>query len=132
MLAVDSATTGQWRPRLFADTVSGELTDGGSLPRITPSRVGAGLDWERGPFGADLRLTHVARQRDTASLETETDAYNRLDADLTWVIRGQYELLLGLRGRNLLDEEIRDHTSFIKDIAPGAGRSVIVDASVVF
>ena len=132
LLAVDSATTGQWRPRLFADTVSGELTDGGSLPRITPSRVGAGLDWERGPFGADLRLTHVARQRDTASLETETDAYNRLDADLTWVIRGQYELLLGLRGRNLLDEEIRDHTSFIKDIAPGAGRSVIVDASVVF
>jgi len=132
VLVLDSPAAGQWRPRIFADTVTGELTDGSSLPRITPSRIGAGLDWERGPVTADIRLTHVARQSDTASLETETDAYDRLDADITWTIRGQYGLVLGLRGRNLLDEEIRDHTSFIKDIAPGAGRSLLVDASFEF
>ena len=132
VLALQSATLGNWRPRVFADTVSGELDNGGPLPRITPSRIGLGLDWQRLSLGADLRVTRVLTQDDTAELETETAGYTRLDADLTWTVRSAAALVFGLRGRNLLDETIRDHTSFIKDQSPGVARSVIVDMEWVF
>ncbi|MEC9406977.1 MAG: TonB-dependent receptor [Pseudomonadota bacterium] len=132
VLALQSTTLGHWRPRVFADTVSGELDNGGPLPRITPSRIGLGLDWQRLSLGADLRLTRVLTQDDTAELETETAGYTRLDADLTWTVRSVADLVFGLRARNLLDETVRDHTSFIKNLSPGVGRSIIVDMALEF
>jgi iron complex outermembrane recepter protein len=36
---------------------------------------------------------------------------------------GNREALVFLRGTNLLDEEIREHPSFLKEVAPGAGRA---------
>jgi iron complex outermembrane receptor protein len=42
------------------------------------------------------------------------------------------EYVLSLRGTNLLDEEIRYHTSFLKEVAPQPGRSVLVGLQVSF
>jgi iron complex outermembrane receptor protein len=36
---------------------------------------------------------------------------------------GDNEALVFLRGTNLLDEEIREHPSFLKEVAPAAGRA---------
>ena len=41
-----------------------------------------------------------------------------------------YDLIA--RGRNLTDEEVRDHTSFVKDIVPQPGRDFSVAVRVGF
>ncbi|HQR89680.1 MAG TPA: TonB-dependent receptor, partial [Caulobacter sp.] len=53
-----------------------------------------------------------------------TDAYTTLNASLAWKPKGNGQLRVFLDGRNLTDEEVREHASFLKDIAPSAGRSI--------
>jgi iron complex outermembrane receptor protein len=116
----------EWRARVFGDLARGRVDGGGDLPRITPARFGAGLHGHRGPWSASVDFTRVQKQDRIASLETETDGYSLLamDADYTIPTPGG-ALMLFLRGRNLLDEEARRHTSFIKDFAPLPGASVV-------
>jgi len=118
--------------RLFGDWVRGELDGGDNLPRITPPRLGLGLDYHRGRFQGDVELTYVFEQNDTAALETDTDGYAMLDAGASYTLTKAPETRLFLRGTNLLDEDARRHTSFIKDRAPLPGRSGIVGIRVGF
>lgn len=114
------------RSRVFVDTVRGRLRDGdGNLPRITPTRYGVGIDGSLQQVGYALTLTQVGDQNKTARGETATDGYTLLSADLSYTLRtANGPIELALRGRNLLDEEIRRHTSFFKDRAPLPGRAV--------
>lgn len=132
VVLLPSGPLGELALRVFGDTVSGELDGGSNLPRITPTRIGVGLDWARGNFNAGLKLTEVDDADELAPLETPTAGYSLLSADLDWAVNTAGTLKLGVRGRNLLDEEVRLHTSFIKDIAPQAGRSLILDARYEF
>lgn len=121
-----NAASTEWRARLFGDLARGRVDGGGDLPRITPARFGAGLHAHRGPWSASLDATRVHKQDRIASLETETSGYTMLSADLDWTLPAPGgSVLLFLRARNLLDEDARRHTSFIKDFAPLPGASVI-------
>ena len=131
-ILVPAGPLGEWAVRVFGDTVTGELDGGANLPRVTPTRVGIGVDWAIRNLNASLKLTEVDDAEDLAPLETATAGYSLLSADFDWTVNTAGTLKLGLRGRNLLDEEVRLHTSFIKDIAPQAGRSVILDARYEF
>jgi len=44
----------------------------------------------------------------------------------TYKLPTQYNLEAFARANNLLDEEIREHASFLKDIAPMGGRSLMI------
>ena len=119
--------------RLFADYVRGKLTDGDDLPRITPPRFGGGLDYRLGAWTGDFEVMRVAKQTDHASLETETDGYTQVDLGVGYTFGTKpADLTLALRGTNLLDEEERRHTSFLKDIAPLPGRSVLITLRASF
>jgi iron complex outermembrane recepter protein len=119
--------------RLFADYVRGKLTDGDDLPRITPPRFGGGLDYRLGAWTGDFEVMRVAKQTDQASLETETDGYTQVDLGVGYTFGTKpADLTLALRGTNLLDEEERRHTSFLKDIAPLPGRSVLITLRASF
>ncbi|MGE0386774.1 MAG: TonB-dependent receptor [Gammaproteobacteria bacterium] len=118
--------------RLFADGVRGRLTDGDDLPRITPIRFGAGLDYRRGPLNADFEVRSVRRQDDTAPLETPTAGYTWVEAGMAWTFDAEGTWTLSLRGTNLLDAEIRQHTSFLKTVAPQPGRSLQAGLRVRF
>lgn len=113
--------------RLFADSVRGDLSDGGKLPRLTPNRFGLGFDGGAGALGYALNVSRTAKQNRIGQGESETDGYTLLSADLTYTVKGpaNSSTVLSLRGRNLLDEEARRHTSFFKDDAPLPGRAVI-------
>ena len=52
-----------------------------------------------------------------------TEGYTLLNASLSYTF-AEPGLYLFLRGSNLLDEEIRQHTSPLKDLVPLPGRSV--------
>jgi iron complex outermembrane recepter protein len=113
--------------RLSFDYVRGELTNGDNLPRITPLRLGAGLDFNRNRWLASIDVFRVARQHDNAELETETDGYTLLSMNVSYKLPIEtVDYVMSLRGSNLLDEEARTHTSFLKDVAPLPGRSVLL------
>ncbi|MFB9068052.1 TonB-dependent receptor [Pseudofulvimonas gallinarii] len=117
--------SGRYTLRVMADTVRAELDAGGNLPRIAPARVGTGLDWSHGGWRAGVTALRYRRQDRVAEHETPTPGYTQLDADASWSFEWQArEVELFLQGRNLLDEDIRVHTSFLKDVAPRPGRSL--------
>ena len=119
--------------RVFGDLVRAELDGGGNLPRITPPRYGIGLDASQAETRFNLSYTRIARQDRVAALETETAGYDLLAADLSQGFTvANSEATVFLRGRNLLDEEARRHTSFLKEVYPIAGRSVFVGMNVKF
>jgi iron complex outermembrane receptor protein len=96
------------------------------LPRIAPRRFGAGLDYRQGGFGARVDATWVSAQHRVSPNELPTDGYTMLNAALTYRMKlpapqGSVELFL--RGVNLLNEDARNHVSFLKDIAPLGQRS---------
>lgn len=112
--------------RLTADTVRAtNTTDGTSLPRTTPVRFGAGLDWRRGPWAVTADWRHVQRQGRVAANETATAGYDLVGLSAAWSFAaGRAKGELFLRGSNLLDETARVHASFLKDIAPLPGRDL--------
>ncbi|MFT5210007.1 MAG: iron complex outermembrane receptor protein, partial [Flavobacterium sp.] len=65
-------------------------------------------------------------QDDFGQFELPTDGYNLLSlyADYHWNVGTGGELKLFLRGDNLGDEEVRNHTTRLKNFAPDAGRSI--------
>jgi len=110
--------------RLFGDWVRGELTNGNNLPRISPARLGIGLNHTKHNWQTYVDLVNVFDQKDVSLLETETDGYLLLNAGQSYnlsVPGGTLKIFL--KANNLLDEDARRHTSFIKDRAPLPGRS---------
>lgn len=110
---------------LFGDMVRAELDSGGNIPRIPAAKYGAELRYSGSDWSAHLHVTRVDEQDDAGRLELPTDGYTivSLYADYHWRLRGGSELKVFLRGDNLLDEEIRNHASFLKNYAPEPGRS---------
>ncbi|MFZ5655950.1 MAG: TonB-dependent receptor [Pseudomonadota bacterium] len=103
-----------------------EVALGGNLPRIAPARVGGEVRWERGPLRASLGAIRYARQDRVAEREEPTPGYTLVDAHVTWHLDtgGGNAWELFVDATNLLDEEARVHTSFLKDYAPLPGRGV--------
>lgn len=124
-LLLESAR-GNFSLRLFGDWVEGELDNNDDVPRLPPLRLGATLDYALGPFGAYLQGVNAAGQDNPGVNETATDGYTRWDAGMDYHIglNNNRELRLFLKGRNISDEEIRLSTSYLRNVAPEAGRSV--------
>jgi iron complex outermembrane receptor protein len=103
---------------------SGEV-DGQPLPRIPPLRLGAGLDYHRGPWRVFGEIRWSDMQDRVSRNETETDGYTLVNAAVSHrFLLNSTVLDVIVRGRNLTDEEARPHTSFLKDDVPLPGRDV--------
>ncbi|HEY5895216.1 MAG TPA: TonB-dependent receptor [Chthoniobacterales bacterium] len=120
--------------RLTSDYVyaKDETTDH-SLPRMPPFRVGADLVYQGDHFGASLGGQFAAHQGRTAENELPTDSYFLLNASVSYKVDiGPVNVEFYVKGSNLTDEEARLSTSFLKDIAPLPGQSVVFGVSTVF
>jgi iron complex outermembrane receptor protein len=113
--------------RLFGDRVRAALADGSPLPRIAPARLGLALDYTAGPWRTGASATRVFAQTRTASLETETDGYTRIDLNLQWRVSlsGTNSLTLFAQVKNLAGAAIRLHTSVLKDSVPQPARTAV-------
>jgi iron complex outermembrane receptor protein len=116
------------------DFVNAQFSGGGYVPRIPPHRLGAGLYYRDTNWYARVFALHAFDQ-DKVALDdlkdTPTDGYTMLNADLSYsfaldrTIGGiATQMTIGLKGENLLDEEIRNHVSFKKDEVLQPGRTV--------
>jgi iron complex outermembrane receptor protein len=122
--------------RLWGDTVRGRLASGpasgGNLPRMSPSRVGLDVGFRRPAWFWQAAFTRVFAQERVSSFdlrggvpESATSGSTRVDAVLGY--RPQcWPVTLTLQGRNLTNQDIRVHTSFLKDVAPLPGRSIVL------
>lgn len=107
------------------DKVKAELDDGSYLPRIAPRRVSLGLHFHTPSWHSYLEIWDVDAQDRLAQGETPTDGYTMVNAGLSYrFLTGTSIYDLILRGRNLTDEDARNHVSFLKDTVPLPGRDI--------
>jgi iron complex outermembrane receptor protein len=107
------------------EIVDAELDSGGNVPRIPPNALTLGLEGEAGHFGGRLEWVSASEQDDVAAFETPTEGYDVVNARLNFrPVANSDRLVFSLDGRNLTDEEVRVHSSFVKDLLPRPGRSL--------
>lgn len=96
-----------------------------ALPRITPLRLGAGLRYQKNSVGARLDVLHAFSQNRTAVNELATDGYTDVSALVSYKLPTKLNVELFAKANNLLNQEIREHASFLKDLSPAGERSVL-------
>ncbi|PPD02493.1 MAG: TonB-dependent receptor [Methylobacter sp.] len=119
---------------VFSDYTRAEFVNGGDVARIPPLRYGIQLNYGYNAFTSSLRLTRAEAQTKAGANETATRGYVRLD------LNGQYrlagfkgtEVTLFVNGKNLLNENIRNSTSFLRSFAPESGRSAEIGVRVSY
>lgn len=110
---------------IFGDSIRGELNAGGDVPRLPPDRLGARLVWRGDSAELWGRVIDASAQHRPGNNEEPTDAYTRWDLGVDYQLPlGGSDLTVFFEFKNISDEEIRLSTSFLRDVAPEAGRSV--------
>ena len=109
---------------VFGDLVRAEFDAGGNVPRIPAAKLGTELRYFGSNWSLHLHATRAANQSRAGSSELPTEGYTLLSlyGDYHWNLSGGHELKVFFRGDNLLDEEVRNHTSLLKNYAPEPGR----------
>ena len=103
------------------------------LPRIAPLRIGGSAIYKYQKIGLRLDADYTFAQNRIAEFERKTDGYKMVNAGVDYAINvGPANSTLYLKATNLLNEEARSHTSFLKDIAPLAGRSIMIGVRSTF
>ncbi len=110
----------------YGDFVRASNTDTSeALPRISPGRIGAALHGLESGWIWRLDATHHLAQNRTAPDETRTAGFTMVGASLAHPIKfAQLDGQFTLRVINLLDQEARNASSFIKDALPMPGRGI--------
>jgi iron complex outermembrane receptor protein len=104
------------------DYVRGE-TDLGAPARIPPWSVTGRVVYETDVVTGRLEARRVGEQDHVAEFELPTDGYTMVNAFFSYKPPMLENLTLYVEGRNLTDEEAREHASFLKDLAPLPGRN---------
>ena len=92
-----------------------------------------GLDYRVNAFNARLDLTRAAAQGRVAANELPTGGHTMVNLGVSYRVKfGRGGLELFARGLNLLNEDVRNHVSFLKDIAPQGKRNVVAGLRVQF
>lgn len=119
------ANFGDWalNANLLTDYVNAEIDNAGPAPRIPPLRVRGGFDIGKEDLTFQLEAEYVTEQTRVAEFETETPAYTLLNASITWTPwMDKPGIYFVFAANNLLNEDARRATSFLKDYAPLPGR----------
>ena len=113
------------RVELQGDIVRGRFDQGANrdIPRLPPAKVRASWVYENDHWHAAINLTHATAQTRAGQNQLPTDRYTKLDGSLSYQ---QDNWSIFLKGQNLTDQTVRNATSFLRDIAPEAGRNLTV------
>lgn len=99
-------------------------TDLGVPARVPPWAVTGRAIWSTTRLEVQGEVRRVASQNRVAAFELPTDSYTQVNAMVTYKPIADSGLRVFIDGRNLTNETIREHVSFLKDFAPSPGRSV--------
>ena len=99
---------------------------GAYLPRISPLRVGAGLQYQLNNWTARADALHAFKKNRTAEFELPTDGYTNVSALVAFKLPTKTHMELFVKATNLLNQQIREHTSVLKDISMAGERSIML------
>ena len=113
---------------LFSDYTRGEFKSGGDVPRMPPLRYGVQLDYNKDKLSSYLRFTRADDQSHAGDFETSTAGYFLLNVGVNYQVKAYQNasLMVFAKGNNLLDQNIRNATSYLRNFAPEAGRGAEV------
>ena len=118
---------------VFGDVIYGKADQGGNIPRLPPGRLGTRFDWSTSQIDLWTSVLYAGDQDKPGDFERSSESYTR------WDMGGEYqmglggnELILFVEVENILDEQIRLSTSFLRDIAPESGVSVTAGLRFLF
>jgi iron complex outermembrane receptor protein len=119
---------GVWGVQGQYDFVHATFDDGSFVPKMPPHRLGGGLYYRDANWLARVSLLHAFAQHEFATFDTPTPGYNLLNADLSYTFKMSQqasaapEVTIGIRGQNLLNDDVRNSVSYKKDevLEPGA------------
>ena len=131
---VSYAFTPSLSATVFADHVEGRLRGGEDLPRIPATRWGSRIHQAWQDWQAEVEWYQVNTQKNIASFEQVTPAYQMLNATVSYegMTANQETYRLFLRGSNLLDDVAYNHTSFLSNVVPMMGRNLSLGVQVSF
>jgi iron complex outermembrane receptor protein len=108
-----------------------DTRSGDNIPRISPPRVSATLEYLKDNWTTDIEVQYVAHQTKLAEDETKTDSYTLTNLGYTYEFTsGDHGISFFSRVRNIFDVTARNHVSTLKEIAPLAGRNFILGAQM--
>ena len=115
--------------RLWGDSVRGYFNhlegDSAEIPRLPPRRIGSALIFEHNDWTAQLSWLEAEKQNRPGDYEATTAGYHRVDARMSYRLGlNDKSALFFIKGHNLLNEEIRHATSYLREIAPAGGRGI--------
>lgn len=114
-----------------ADWVRGS-TDLGPPARIPPWSATARLVFASDRLDGRLEVRRVGEQDRVVDFELPTDGYTQVNLFGAVKPNPDVDVRVFAEVRNLTDEEIREHASFLKDIAPQPGRNFRLGVSYAF
>ncbi|MGH8500487.1 MAG: TonB-dependent receptor domain-containing protein, partial [Methylococcales bacterium] len=109
---------------LFGDYTRGQFVSGVDAPRMPPLRYGLQLDYAEGKLSTNLRVTRAEAQNHPGEFDTSTPGYVVMNLGLNYELNAYKDarLLLFAKGSNLLNQNIRNSTSYLRNFAPEPGR----------
>ena len=103
------------------------------LPRIPPLRGRIGFDWRRGGLSVKPEVVLASSQQQTFTTESRTPGYTVVNLKASYTIpRRHLAHQISVNVFNIGDRLYRNHSSFIKDLAPEIGRGVRLTYMVRF
>jgi len=112
--------------KLGVDFVDAQETNANTpLPRIPPLRGRLGFDYDQGNFRLSPELILAIQQHQTFTGETRTPGYSVVNLKGSYTYAQQHLAhQFSVNVFNLGDRLYRNHSSFIKDLAPEIGRGI--------
>ena len=108
---------------VFSDYTRGKLNNEGDVPRIPPLRLGFQVDHRHGNWRSNLRYTYADEQNYGGKNEDSTGSYTLLQLNTHYHIQdfNKADVLVYAKGNNLLNQNIRNSASFLRNFSPEAG-----------
>lgn len=118
----------------FGDYTRGQFENGADVPRMPPLRYGLQLSYEKNDWSSNVRFTRAEAQNNAGENESATPAYLKLDVGTQYKIAdfSNTEILLFAKGKNLLNENIRNSVSYLRNFSPEMGRSGEVGVQITY
>ena len=118
---------------VVADYVRATVMGVGPAPRIPPLRLMGGLEAQADRVQGRIEVEWTAQQDRLAPLETETRGFTLVNASIQFKpLRNNKNTSITLAANNIFDVDARRHASFLKDVAPLAGRDIRLTARLNF
>ena len=117
---------------LGIDYVRGKYSNGDNIPRIPPMSVSAGLSANFSGLTIDGNVQVLDSQKKIALFETATKGATIYNIGVGYRPPNNEKWQLRADLHNLTNEEVREHTSVLKDFLPKPGRNFSVSAHYSF